>query len=363
MYLPVYINGFFLTVSLVGIILSIPKIISLLSDIFLVQIIRKVQKKTLVITGISGLIVMGILYYFIDSSLMVIIGLIIYGIGIELYYVPTYTQMIKHVPDKKESEYDAIFKSFQSLGWTLGPIVGGFILASTIPQNIFLFFILICFIGLIFTLTTTKDEPIVIRKRKTLLEFFSALHIKTKLVLFLNGVIHLWDIILWFLIPLSFIINGKPKQAGILLSALTLPYMIFRVPAGILEDRNGREKIIFPGFILIAILFYLFANTTSFPIQLIIVFGISSVGAILSSAFGGIIINSTTKDQKDTISSISSLFENASSIIGRIGAGIVVTMLSFSATYNILAIIILFIAFITKIFLHKINLTIFQSKQ
>jgi MFS transporter, DHA1 family, multidrug resistance protein len=359
-YIPKFVESFVVNVGLVGLILSIPWFLNIFNDIFIGNLSKKTSKKRLIILSITMLFSVGIIYYVSSSLLAVIIGLLIYGFACDLYIIPTYAQLIQVSPKKNDSESFAIFDSAGSLGWALGPMVGGFIIASYMPENIFLFFSLMCLFTFIFVIALIKIPDIKDKKAKetSLRVYFTnlvnirKLTRQAKISLFLTSLLALWDSLLWMITPLYlFSLGTNPILIGIILTVFALPYLLFQIPAGFWEDKNGKAIIILPCMTVVGICFLGFSFFTAPLVLIILAFILSTASSILSPALGGMLMDNTPSSRRDENASLQTILSNFTIIIGYIVGGIIAEYFGYTTVYLIFGLLIFAVGLIMH-FLH-----------
>jgi MFS family permease len=91
----------------------------------------------------------------------------------------------------------------------------------------------------------------------------------------LLGLMLLPPVLPWMIEPMS----ASESTIGLLMSAFTLPQIIVSPLTGILTDRFGRKKVLFPSLLIYSITGALIALATSLPLALILRFCQGAVGA------------------------------------------------------------------------------------
>lgn len=355
-YLPKYISGFVPNLTIVGLILSVPWVIMIFGDILIGRLSQKVCKKTLILVGMLILSLVGIVYFISNSPLVIMIGLLLYGIGVDLYFIPAYASLMIWSPKEKDSEMDAVYNSFGSLGWMLGPLVAGFIVASMLPKNVFLLFSmisLITFVFVLFVLKTPKEEddeqpefkqPTFKQSVKAIINL-KDMHKHFKLSLFLSSFLYFWDNAYVTLAPLYvFSMDIDPKFAGLILTTYTLPFIIFRVPAGKIEDMNGKLRYLVPSLLLTATGFILFGFFENIFIMLALGFVITMGAAMMSPAAGGLQMDHTPKNKQSKTAFLKTVGMNIFAVCGYIISGIFATLYGFATAFLLIGIIIALVA-------------------
>ena len=351
-YFPKYLEGFIPNLGLVAAILALPWALNILSDVLIGDLAEYINKRRLIIFGLILLAIVGIIYYLAQSVWVLVFGLVLYGFAVDLYWIPTNSYLIGISPKKQDSEYYAIFDSLGSLGWTLGPTVAGFIIGSFLPKNLFLFFSTMCLITLLYVLFVMRIPDVKHVKRhsikKYLLGFLNLRRLKrgAKISLFLTAAATLWDDLLWLITPLYlFSLDLQPAFIGFVLTMLALPYLLFQVPAGFWEDRNGKATIILPALALIGVSLIAFGMFENIIVFLVAAFVLSTCSAFLGPALGGILIDNTTPKEREHTASLRTFLCNIATITGFIAGGLIAEYLGFVQVYYILAAFIILLGF------------------
>ncbi len=365
-YIPAYINSYVASFFLVGVIYALPKFVALFVDLSISSLFRTFQKKFIILFAFLLFIIVGFTFFLVDGFLGVILGLLLYGLASDLYYVPLYAKMMASSKRSEDSHDNAIFKSFSSLGWTIGPLVGGFIVGSLFSGDIFVFFSLICFLSFLIVLSLIKSEPIEHIPKISFKDGVKALfnlNKKVKVPIAVSTFISFWDGSMWMAIPLFVLHNGLGSQySGLMLMLFTLPYLLFRVPAGVYEDRHSKSSILFPLLLLGAVCFMLIpvVNTV---FMIVLLFLISVTGAIMSPACGGLIVDHSSKKERDSAASLEVFIENFVFLIVRVLGGLVLFLFSFNGMFLFVALSTLVVAFLVKRFYSKLENNIVTTSE
>jgi MFS family permease len=288
--------------------------------------------------------------------------LLMYGIGVDMFVIAAYNRLMSIAPKKHDAEYDATYNSFGSLGWTIGPLIGGFVLSSLFENSVFLFFTIFCVIAFWFVLFTIKgrEKHYVENIHRSFKSYWksvtkiSSLKKEIKVSLSLYSLIAFWDGVLWMIVPLYFFsLNASPRYIGFMLTALTLPYLLFRIPAGVFEDKRGKIQVILPSLLLTGIALLFMAFTTNITLLILLAFVVSTGGAILSPAMGGLMIDNTRAFERSRINSLRSMSVNLAFVIAYIFAGIIAQYLGYMKLYLVLGIIVIVIGVVVKLVMNK----------
>ncbi|MFH1455626.1 MAG: MFS transporter [archaeon] len=358
-YIPELLQSFVGSIALVGFIFSIPWIIDLFADFFIGYYTDRLNKKILILIAIALFIITVLLFYFLPSFTALIIAIIIYGIAADMYYIPSLSFILDKAPKKRGATYTGVYFSFEALGYSLGPIIGGVILASMFPERVFLFaaaVFVVCFLLTLFFVTDglpKKSRKIISFKNE--FKAFKKLEKSAFGVIFFTFVYGFWVSFIWMAMPLYVIfLNLDPIYKGLILSALIFPQFLTRGVWGVIEDSHGKLKTLGVGLTIgtVAMLFFSFSST---PFSLILSAIFIAIGfASIEPAIGGILTKVTDKENTGEAASLKCMTANFAAIIGPILGGFLITFLNFRLSFLILALIIFFGSLIALRFMKKL---------
>ena len=283
------------TYTLFGIVMGLPWLFSLLTDIPVGAFADRFGRKRTIVLGLLGLGASGILFYFVAGLLQLFWALVIFGTFEGFLTVAGMASVIATSPTGKESQFIGGYSSASALGYFIGPLAGGVAVAWFGDRTPFLIFGAICFavagIAYIFIReynhhtheTFFQAIGNVFKKDRLyfaeIKEFFSV----GKLSLFVSFfmlLVGMWSEFIWAMEPL-FVnsLHTSPIIGGIVLSAFVAPFALLGYPVGRWIDRTQKRffSILF-GLILGggSIILFSFA---SHPYALV------SLAAIVSTGF------------------------------------------------------------------------------
>jgi len=358
-YIPELVQSFVGSIAIVGLIFSLPWLIDFFADFFIGYYTDKLNKKILILIGLGLFVITALLFYFLSSFIALIIAIIIYGIAADLYYIPSLSYILDKAPKNKGSTYTGIYFSFEALGYSLGPLIGGIILASMFPERVFLFAAIVFVVCFLITLFFIADGlPKVPRKIVSLKSEFKALKKLEKAafgVIFFTFVYGFWVSFIWLAIPLYVIfLELNPIYKGLILSALIFPQFLTRGVWGVIEDTYGKLRTLGVGLTIgtVAMIFFALSST---PFALILSAIFIALGfASLEPAIGGILTKIANRNNTGEAASLKSMTANFAAVIGPILGGLLITFLNFRLSFIVLALIIFFGSLIALKFMKKL---------
>ncbi len=344
-YIPELLQSFVGSVALVGLIFSLPWIIDFFADFFIGFLTDRVNKKILILLAIGLFIISVLLFYFFQTFTVFIIAILIYGFAADLFYIPSLSYVLNKAPKSQGSTYTGVYFSFEALGYSIGPIIGGMILASIFPERVFLFatiiFSMTFFLALFFV---GNEQKIKTYKKLTLKEEWINLKKLEKVgfsVTFFTFIYGFWVSFIWLAVPLYVIfLELDPLYKGVILSALIFPQFLTRSFWGIMEDEYGKIPTLLVGLSIATVAMLVFALSVS-PFALILSAIFIAIGfASVEPAIGGFLAKISSKKNTGEAASLKCMTANLAAVVGPILGGIMIAFLNFRLAFVVLALII-----------------------
>jgi MFS family permease len=276
-----------------GIVMGLPWLFSLLTDIPAGAFAERFGKKRTIILGLLGLAMSGIFFYFVSGLIELFWVLVLFGTFEGFLTVAGLASVIAVSPHGKEHRFVGGYTSGSAIGYMIGPILGGFLVAWSGNRLPFLVFGAICLLAAVvakifipapehqhdsflraITNVFIKDRIYVGGVR----EFFSV----GRMSLFLGCsmiLVGMWSEFIWALEPI-FVneIGLGASLGGIILTAFVVPFALFDYPIGRWIDRSGRRfTAMIAGLVMGGSGMILF-STASEPFMLVFLATVASFG-------------------------------------------------------------------------------------
>ncbi|MFW5745927.1 MAG: MFS transporter [Nanoarchaeota archaeon] len=325
-YVPRLFENLLGNLWLVGLILSIPWLLNVFFDTIIGKLNEKFSPRLMLTTSMVLLILVSVLYYISGNLIIALAALFLYGFAVDLYMIPAYSSLLHFTPEKRSSFFDAVFYSSGALGWTLGPLIAGFIFSHFLNKDVFIFSGLAFAATFIYCVFTFSSKPIARKTQKFKLSQFiqgitsikrlSPLLRMSYSLIFITTFI---DDLLNMITPLYiFSLNIDPLYVGLTLAAFSAPSFLIRLPAGFLEDFSDKTVIILPVLVVMGVLVVLLSILTH-PLFIVpVAFFIATCHAILGPAIGGIIIAENAYHHTSMNASLRIILENSATVSGYI---------------------------------------------
>jgi len=332
-----------------GVLMALPFFIQFLFDIPLGMISDYLGRKKLIITGLFFMFLLGIYLPYTSSIIPYVIFMIILGVAGLIIVVPARSYVMRISPANKSSEFFGIFETLYQLGFTIGPVIAGYLLLVGLNQGVSysgLFYSFVCLISIAFLLFL---PDIVVGTH-------SIRHIITSFIhhdkIYLRGILDYRDLnyagltvllstfvfvtidgITWAIEPLYTTEGYSTEFVGLLLSVFVIPFLLFELPAGIIADRFGKTKVLFGGMLMGGIFFILFGLVDSKPLLLTSAF-LSSTGLALSKpAIDGFLTDISSKKERGGIVGVWNMTEDLAYVISPIIGGIIAEYYGLQLTF------------------------------
>jgi DHA1 family multidrug resistance protein-like MFS transporter len=149
-YLDVYFDELGYSSGDIGNFVFVTGIVSILTSIFIVPLITKINKNLLTMILTQALSIIVILYVFRAPNFLLAVytAYMIYVVGKAIYQPLEQNFIANHATEGFYGSIMGLRQSFFSIGMIVGPVIGGF-LYELAPINVFNFSVIMIFIGMI----------------------------------------------------------------------------------------------------------------------------------------------------------------------------------------------------------------------
>jgi DHA1 family multidrug resistance protein-like MFS transporter len=355
--LPILAEKLFNDLFLVGLLIAIPSAIGLLLDIPAGGFSDHVGRKKPLIVALVLMVFLGFLLPSVDSMPRFIIFMVVFGFATLNTLVPARAYIMDIAPKKKTGEFFGIFEAAYQIGFAVGPLIAGAIIADqfyfALPSAA-LFYSFACLAAALVLLsikeTVTKGKSTfvsvkdVIQKDrlyfKSLLDY-KTLHYAGVAILISTFILVFVDGIVWTFEPLYTTMGVDTGTVGVILMMFVLPYIIFETPAGMLADRLGKIPVFVMGLIVAGVFLIAFGLTQNPTILIISAFVATTGLAFARPAIDGYLTDISASKERGGITGVWNTAEDAGYVAGPIIGGAVAQSSSIGFTFILVGIVLL----------------------
>lgn len=342
-FLPIFLEKHIASVFLLGIVTALPAIVPIILDIPVGNLVQKSGEKIVIFIGLLAAVLPPALYSTAVAPLLVL-GKASEGVVKSLVWNGGWSLSLKSADSDVESEAVSVFLLGVNLALVLGPIIGGFLIAS---QGFYLTFKLWAFSSilglLVFYSYIGIDRKEGLEKsveellhRSTYMDEWH--HIKEHWhdLKFPFSLVFLYSIIFsfyWLAIPLLLDqINADFQTMGIIFGIAAIP-KVFQFIFGDIADRIGKLKTL----AILSLALTPVLVTMNFISDVMLVGGFVFVARTLSSgmspAIHAVFDSRVPEEIEGEMTGFLELFKHSGTALGPILAGAVASMWSINASF------------------------------
>lgn len=267
------------SLAYVGFLLSLPALIAFLVDMPLGDLCDRADKKKIILIGLFFMFILGFFLREVDSLSELVLFLVFLGVLHPIMYVGTTAYVIEASPKKYSASFLGTYTSCIHLGFSVGALAGGFLVADALYENIGRIggvYSVACVAAAAVALTLKKGgrQTItggfcsVIREDKVFvkeLRDFRKLGFTGAAVIGMSFLFSMFDGIVWTLEPLLYReLSLRSVEGGMILAAFVVPLILFEAPAGYLADRMGKRRVLAAGLFVAGFFAVLFSTAHGF---------------------------------------------------------------------------------------------------
>ena len=265
--LPIYAEGFTLSLVYIGFILAADGLGLLIGDIPAGALLNRIDRKNVMLFGILLVALCIALLFWIQNIALLLLVRVVTGIGMAFLNISRYSYIREQSQNQNRGKSIATLGGVVRIGSFAGPAIGGLLAANFGLRMPFIFAAVMMLIGFIFiSLFVSKKPGHLLSKARATNTYDSPLAAFTNLAktlrenrhillgppgfgqLFAQMIRHGRNIV----IPLygSQVLGLEVESVGYIMSIASGIDMSLFIPAGIIMDRFGRKFAIVPSFII-----------------------------------------------------------------------------------------------------------------
>ncbi len=336
--LALFTNSLASSYTLFGVVMGLPWFFSLLTDMPTGAFADRFGRKRTIVLGLSGLGLSGILFYLISNLFQLFWVLVIFGIFEGFLTVAGMASVIAASAKGEENRFVAGYSNASALGYFIGPLLGGLIIAWSGDRIPFLFFGVICLIGALIAQIFIRDP---LRKYETFLESLKKLFKKDRIysaelkeffsvgrlayfVAFFMLLTGMWSEFIWAMEPLLInSVHASPIMGGVILAAFVAPIAFFDYLVGRWIDQTQKRffSILF-GLILGGVGIVLFGLSSNPYLLILLAFAVSSGYMFFHTTVNGLFDSFSDHHRRGYMTGVWQSAEDIGFVLGPIFGGI-----------------------------------------
>ncbi|MFB6193034.1 MAG: MFS transporter [Candidatus Nanohaloarchaea archaeon] len=349
-FLPIFIERHIENVFLVGVVTSLPALIPLITDIPVGNLVQRSGERIVIFTGFAAAALPPLLY-FTAAAPFIVLGKTLEGVVKSLVWNGGWSLSLQASDDEVESESVSVFLLGVNLAYIIGPVIGGYLLASYgfgLTFGLWMFTALLAlaifysYIGLDTGFGRLEGSVEDLFHRSTYSEEWSDLKSNWERLRLPYLLIFLYSIIFsfyWLSIPLLLdkMDAGLPLM-GLIFGIAAVPKS-FQFIFGEVADSRGRMKVLS----LLAIALTPVLVVMNFVSGLAVIGGLVLVARTLSSGMSPVIHaiydERVPDDVESELTSFLEFFKHAGTALGPTLAGAVASVWSINASFLAAAVV------------------------
>lgn len=349
---PIFAEKAFQDMMVMGLILAMPSIVSLIFDIPLGRFSDKTGRKKLVFAGLILLALLGLMLPQLATLPEFILFALVLGFADLLIIVPARAYVMEISPEKERSSYFGIFEALIQLGFTIGPIVAGMLIADNFNVGLTetgilmtLFSLLAAVVMMFLKETVTVKEPIikavkaVIGSDRIYLEGlidYRSLHKAGAAILLTTFILVFIDGIIWAIEPLYTKLGIDAETVGVIMAMFVIPFILLEAPSGWLADKIGKKKLYLAGLTIAGLSLMMFGITVDSTALIILAFIATSGLALTRPAMDGLLSDLSAGKERGSIVGVWDVAEDLGNIIAPLTGGVIAQIYGIGTTFILL---------------------------
>ncbi|EKE12928.1 MAG: hypothetical protein ACD_13C00118G0002 [uncultured bacterium] len=340
--LPNYFKNITGSEEYVGFLFSITALVAMLSGFVVSRVLHKISRFRLLYSGILGMAMVFLVYYFARWSGILILAQILKGFSVASLFVVIPLMVRDYTDEKSLSQEEGIYYWYINLAWILGPLTGGVLTYLLWDNAVFLFsaavmFFAVWFLGHknIIDVSRIKNE-----ERSSLVKnfkrFFSNIYFLKAYLVDLG--LNVWWSVATMVVPLYLVANGFSELfVGFVMGAKLIPLLLLEKRVGN-HVKDGFLGInIRRGFAIMVTAMAALAIVDNVYFSIAMFFCVSTGAAFIEPVKETYLFKHMRKDQEDELFPIYSTARQVGFLIGPVTAGFAIVELGYTGLYLLMA--------------------------
>lgn len=348
-----YMDSFGLNESTIGFISGFLVIVTLFTAFYSTPILEKLREYKVLLVSLT-IFIIGYLSIALADNLYVflVFSIIITMAGV--FRMESFDILFRDESNDKDLNRDEAFMyTIVNVGWLVGPLLAGFIMALYGITTVFMSSAIFVAITLLILLTLKIKQP---RKKREKLDSNVKEniigYIKNKnlnLAYIMAAGIEVWWALIYIYVPLFIINSGNltEKTVGLFLAAVVAPLVILEYPAGKWSDKHGFKKLFFIGFLFLGISALIsFFMTENITLVLSILVLASIAMALIEPIQDSYFFRLVSSNEEEKYYPIYATAGDVGSLISKFSIAFILLFLPLKFAYLIMAIFMFLLAII-----------------
>lgn len=342
-FLPVFFEQILDNFFLVGVLTSLPSLITIMTDIPVGNLVQKTGERIVIVLASIVQIVPAILYL-LATPITLILGKATEGLAKSLLWNSSWSLSMKTADSENESKNLAIFMLGPNTAEILGPVIGGWLIMTYTFDAAFYLWLAFGLISIplaVYRIGTERDQPLgkalgSLKDAETYRDEWADLQQHGNKIIIPLLFVFLFSIVFsffWMVIPLILDELGTSFfLMGLILGAAAVP-KLFQFIFGELADRHGDETIIMLlSLILIPLLFLMSAADSIIAMAGLFFLARIAVAGIQPAAHS-LFDHHAPDEVESELTGFLELSKHSGQAIGPFMAGTVASVASLSASF------------------------------
>ena len=340
MVIPLYVEGFVEKIAIIGLIVAMPYIASIIAEIPIGIMVDKHGRKAILLIALFALGVIGIMYYLFAESLLLLAFLgALFGITTVAFWIASAVLVRDYSPKKMLGESEGVYLSISSIGWIIGPLIGG--IAAFYFSDRFNFLIIAALLFASFAYSYIVLVESKMRKAKSymriktleLFKEFYNMHEHALPLYLLALFLSIWIGVEWTYTQLSLqnVFGINELIIGVVLGGMLASETLLYFPAGYIMDKIGKRYIILAGFLLLfGASYYAFLSQTAPLFVLMLFLAAGAIGWIFPGT-EALLTEITPANKRGEMTGIFDTSKDIGLVVGMLLGGVLA-----DATFNLM---------------------------
>jgi len=352
---PTYLEGSGKSYLEIGALLSIAAGAGILIDLPIGSLSDKTSKRRLMVVGLTLAAISSAMIFYSKGNIALAASFFVWGLAFQTWRVPRDAFFASQTDHFSRGQEYGLDMEVKYLGQSVGPLIGGFILAYVGFHGIVGFYGMLLLLGILILAVCLKEADhstlsAAIGSCKTAsfvpssLKELRAMGTFGLTLLFFALMFTAWEQILLTFQPLFYgpdVLDMPPQLGGLLMASFSLPGIFLSYPSGKLADRFGKKRVLTLGLLVMGVALILFSSsqtvTDAFAFALL-----TSVGWVLSlPALNGLIIDLATDHTKGCVAGLWGLFMDLGFVCGPLVGGLVAQYSGVKSTFFLIGVLFL----------------------